>query len=52
MWASVDRVGEAVKENMKVSAKESLDCYELKLPELWFDEEHSELCVNEIIWNH
>jgi hypothetical protein len=39
----IKRGWETVRENMKISAKESLDCYELKKHKPWFDEGCSEL---------
>jgi len=35
----INRVWENIKENIKTSAKESLDLYELKQHKPWFDEE-------------
>jgi hypothetical protein len=37
----VNRAWENIKENIKISAKESLGLYELKLHKPWFDEEYS-----------
>jgi len=34
----INRAWEKVKENIKISAKGSLDLYELKLPKPWFNE--------------
>jgi hypothetical protein len=36
----INMAWENIKENIKTSAKESLDLYELKQHKLWFDEEH------------
>jgi hypothetical protein len=38
----INRVWENIKEDVKISAKESLGLYELKQHELWLDEE----CLN------
>jgi hypothetical protein len=38
----INRAWENIKENIKISAKESRDLYELKQHKLWFDEE----CLN------
>jgi hypothetical protein len=34
----INRAWEIIRENIKISAKESLDYYELKKHESWFDE--------------
>jgi hypothetical protein len=39
----INRVWEAVRENIKISAEESLSYYELKKHKPWFDKECSEL---------
>jgi hypothetical protein len=38
----IKRAWEAIIENIKISAKESLGCYELKKCKPWFDKECSE----------
>jgi hypothetical protein len=38
-----NRARNTVRENIKISAKQSLGCYELKHHNLWFDEGCSEL---------
>jgi hypothetical protein len=37
----INRACEGIRENIKVSAKESLGCYELKKCKPWFDKECS-----------
>jgi hypothetical protein len=39
----VNKAWETVRENIKISAKESLDCYELKKHKPWFNEGCSKL---------
>jgi hypothetical protein len=39
----INRLSETIKENIKISAKESLHYYELKKHKTWFDEECSKL---------
>jgi hypothetical protein len=39
--ADIDRAWETIRDNIKISAKESLGCYELKKHKLWLDEESS-----------
>jgi hypothetical protein len=39
----INRTWETIRENIKISAKESLDCYELKKHNPWFDEGCSKL---------
>jgi hypothetical protein len=40
---SIDRAWETIRENIKISAKESLGYFELKKHKPWFDEGCSEL---------
>jgi hypothetical protein len=35
---NINRVWETIRENIKISAKQSLCCYELKKHKRWFDE--------------
>jgi hypothetical protein len=39
----INSAWETIRENIKISAKESLDFYHLKKRESWFEEECSEL---------
>jgi hypothetical protein len=39
----ISRAWETIRENIKISAKERLDYYELKYHKPWFHEEYSEL---------
>jgi hypothetical protein len=41
--AYINRARETARENIKISAKESLGCYELKNHKPWFDEKCSKL---------
>jgi hypothetical protein len=40
---NINRAWETIRENIKIPAKESLGCYELKKHKTWFDEGCSEL---------
>jgi hypothetical protein len=39
----INRAWEGVGENIKISAEESLDCYELKKRKLWFKKGYTKL---------
>jgi hypothetical protein len=39
----INSAWETIRENLKISAKENLDYYELKKHKSWFDEDFSEL---------